>query len=66
MSTVHTPADCKGGVAGSVSVGLINKHQFIAGMREPGAQQLLKEPKHLESVGLLVDTNICIPCNKQA
>ena len=46
---VYSPADGECGVAGCVPVGLIHKHQLVAGVREPHAQQLLKEPKHLNT-----------------
>ena len=43
----HSPAYGQCGVAGSIAVGLVHKHQLVAGVRETGAQELLKEPKHL-------------------
>ena len=47
--SMYVPADSESGVAGSVPVGLVHKHQLIAGVGEPCAQQLLKEPKHLQN-----------------
>ena len=49
---IHThcwtlPAYGECGVASSVRVGLVHKHQLVAGVREPGTQEFLKETKHL-------------------
>ena len=41
------PKDPQSGVAGGLLVGLIHKHQLVAGVRKPRAQQLLIETKHL-------------------
>lgn len=47
MTESLLPEYAKSGVAGSLLVGLVYKHQLVAGVREPRAQQLLIETKHL-------------------
>ena len=37
----------EGGVAGSFLVGVVYKHQLVAGVGEPCTQELLRETKHL-------------------
>ena len=44
---IHSLAYGEGGVASRVAVGLVHKHQLVAGVRESCAQQLFEKPKHL-------------------